>query len=421
MGWCDWFREKLGLRVVRDVSRLDARNVAGKEYVGEDEGTPLRPHSLRLVRRDKRLFPKPGGRVRWGKRVRHMTTDEARRLFADTLRTKRRDLRDLLPDEARLRALGLPVWRDEADLAEGLGVTVPRLRHYTIHRNAERTPHYVTFARPKRRGGERLICAPKRELKAIQRRLHAALVSKLPMHDAAHGFREGRSVRTGAEPHVGQAVVIKLDVTEFFHQVHFGRVRGLLITCGYGFVVASVIAALVTEAERQPVDLGDRVYYVPVGPRRCVQGAPTSPGLCNAVAKRLDQRMSGLARRHGFVYTRYADDLTFSGDDPAAVGALLGAASAIAAGEGFALNREKTRVMRAGQRQTVTGVTVNEALGLSRTARRRLRAALHQEATAEDRARNEGSLAWVQMLNPEQAAKLRAGKRGVAANDGGAR
>lgn len=105
---------------------------------------------------------------------------------------------------------------------------------FTIHRERERQPHYVTFAIPKRSGGKRLIMSPKRRLKAIQRKLLEVLVEKLPLSENAHAFRRGRSIRTGAEPHVGKRFVLKLDLKDFFPTVTCARVRGLLIAYGYG-------------------------------------------------------------------------------------------------------------------------------------------------------------------------------------------
>lgn len=224
-------------------------------------------------------------------------------------------------------------------------------------------------------------------------------------------FRRGRSVATHAALHVGKRVVLHLDLRDFFPSVHFGRVRGLLVAYGYSYPVAATLATLMTEAERQPVDVDGTIFHVPVGSRHCVQGAPTSPGLCNAIALRLDRRLDGLARSRGFVYSRYADDLTFSGDDEAAIAGLLAQAGAIVVDEGFVLNRAKTRVMRRGGAQRVTGVTVNETLGLSRKERRRIRAAIHrlgEDPSPEALARVRGRIAWVHMLNPEQATSLAA-------------
>src|SRR5439155_13398728 len=163
-------------------------------------------------------------------------------------------------------------------------------------------------------GGKRLIMAPKRRLKMVQRKLLELLVERLPVSEHAHAFRRGRSIRTGAEPHVGKRFVLKLDLKDFFPSVTFARVRGLLIAYGYSYPVATTLTILMTEAERQPVEVDGTIFHVPVGERHCVQGAPTSPGLCNVIALRLDRRLSGLAKKRGFAFTRYADDLIFSGN-----------------------------------------------------------------------------------------------------------
>lgn len=418
-----WLKSLFGIAPRRDVSRLetDSDSLDRLTEVVDLSGGPLKPGHRRAALRDRRLLPKPSAPpIRFGKRPANpwFSTRDAARWFSATFLTRNRRLRDLLPDEAQLKRLGLPVWRDERDLAAALGISLGQLRHFSIHRERERHPHYVAFSRPKRGGGERIILAPKRRLKALQRQMLAAVVGKLPVSEHAHGFRRGRSVRSGAEPHVGKACVVHLDLKDFFPTVTFPRVRGFFIACGYGYGVATVLAMLTTEARRQPVAVEGVVYHVPVGPRHAVQGAPTSPALCNALVLKLDRRLAGLARKFGLAYTRYADDLSFSGElDSGATGRFLRAADAIIRAEGFEANAAKTRVMRRGGRQAVTNVTVNDTLGLSRRERRRLRAAGHalkkrDAAGAPDsvaEARWHGQVAYVAMLNPAQAEKLRAG------------
>lgn len=347
-----------------------------------------------------------------------MTVMEANRLFAGTLRTRNRNLRDLLADEEQLERYGLPIWKTEEDIATALGISVRELRFFTIHRERERQPHYVMFSIPKRSGGRRLIMAPKRRLKAIQRKLLALVVEKLPVNEHSHAFRRGHNIRTGAEPHVGKQLVLKLDLKDFFPSVTFARVRGLLIAYGYSYPVASILGVLMTEAERQPVEVEGDIFHVPVGDRHCVQGAPTSPGICNALLFRLDRRLVGLAKRRGVSYTRYADDLSFSGEvDRNAAHKLRCVVRGVVAEEGFALNAAKTRIMSRGSRQTVTGVVVNKNLGLSRQERRRLRAMAHQLSRgngAADQpvlaAKLKGKMAYLSMLNPQQAALLEKGR-----------
>ncbi len=403
-GWLAWWR---GERT-RSITRIAGEGAAldkVSEVVRLHE--PPKPGHLRAFDRDPRLLPKP--KLAFNRKPpKVMDANEANRLFAGTLRTKNRGIRDLLPNEEQLKRYGLPLWRTELDVANALGVTIGVLRWLSIHRPRETQPHYVTFAIPKRSGGQRLITAPKKRLKAAQRALVTALIDKLPVAEPVHGFRAGRSVKTNAEPHVGRAIVLHMDLEDFFHTVSYARVRGYLIALGYGFPVAAVLSALVTEAERQPVEVGEQVFHVPVGPRRCVQGAPTSPGLCNAITRKLDRRLAGLAKKLGWTYTRYADDLTFSSDDPTTVTAMHEGAKRIVEAEGFRVNAKKTRVMRKGGAQRVTGVTVNRVLGLSRLERRKLRAAIHQHgADPEWQARLDGHVAYVHMLNPGQAELLR--------------
>ncbi len=406
----------------RDISRLSPSEGEGADDSAAElvdvSGGPLKEHHRRLALRDRRLLPKVKSVTRamgLTRRKKVMGKAEADRLFSGTLRTRNRKLRDLLADEEQLKRYGLPLWNTEEDLAACLGVSIKELWFFSIHRQRERQPHYVTFSILKRSGGSRLIMAPKRRLKAIQRKLLALLVEKLPVSEHAHAFRRGRSVRTGAEPHVRKRLILHLDLKDFFPSVTFARVRGMLIAYGYSYPVASTLAVLMTEAERQPVEEDGKVYHVPVGPRHCVQGAPTSPGICNSMLLRLDRRLAGLAAKHSLSYTRYADDIAFSGDvERPAAHKIRAAASRIIAEEGFLVNAEKTRLMGSGARHSVTGVVVNQTLGLSRKDRRRMRAAAHRLVKGQAGASPErtqawldGRIAYLHMLNPQQADAIR--------------
>jgi len=302
-----WIKSLLGGSRKRDISRLST-SATGQPLEGADaveervsvSGGPLKEHHRRLALRDKRLLPKvksPARQFGITKKKKVMSVAEAERLFGGTTRTRNRNLRDLLTDEEQLNRYGLPVWKTEEDVAKAIGISLKELWFFAIHRERERQPHYITFAIPKRSGGKRLIMAPKRRLKAIQRKLLELLVGKLPLSENAHAFRRGRSIRTGAEPHVGKRFVLKLDLKDFFPSVTFARVRGLLIAYGYSYPVATTLAVVMTEAERQPVEVDGTVFHVPVGERHCVQGAPTSPGICNALLLRLDHRLAGLAKK----------------------------------------------------------------------------------------------------------------------------
>ena len=300
-------------------------------------------------------------------------------------------LDDATSDAAKLDAAGLPVWHAAADVAAGLDLTLSRLRWLTYHRRGAAVVHYHRYDLPKPGGGARCISAPKADLKAAQSRVLDLVLRPLPVHGAAHGFVAGRDIFTNAAAHAGRPVVVNLDLRDFFGSIQFPRVRGVFKSLGYSGQASTVLALLCTEPPRVRAELPDgRVVFAAVGDRRLPQGAPTSPAVTNRLCRRLDRRLTGHAAALGFAYTRYADDLTFSSDDPAAnVGRLLGGVRRIVAGESLDEQPAKTRVMRPGDRQEVTGLTVNavaDAGGdapparLPRDERRRLRATLHNAA-----------------------------------------
>ncbi len=418
MGIKDWLNKLLKGGEVPSDPEEQARLKRHLAHLQRSGGTaanhPDVPGYRRQVRRDDRLLPKEPPKNYWERPDPVMGHEEAARSFSPSFRTRNRAIRSLVADTKLLKERGLPPWNTELHVARALDLTLGRLWWLAAHRFDDTITHYVQFRVPKRSGGHRVIMAPKRELKSIQRALLDKMVRHLPVSDHAHGFVEGRSVKTNAVPHVDRRVVLRFDLEDFFGTVTFGRVRGYLIAMGYGFDVATVVALLTTEAERQPVEVDEGLRYVPVGHRYCVQGAPTSPAICNAIAHKLDRRLAGLAESVDFAYTRYADDMTFSGDDEDRIGLFLRAVRDIVEDEGFRLNDDKTRVMRSGGSQKVTGVTVNETLGLSRKERRKIRAMIHRLETERDAGNADpaeldilrGKLAWVRMLNPDQADAL---------------
>jgi RNA-directed DNA polymerase len=265
--------------------------------------------------------------------------------------------------EKRRQDNALPALGGVEALATALGLTIPRLRWLAYHRDVDSGTHYHRWTVPKRDGSPRLISAPKPELKAAQRWITREITEHLPVHGAAHGFIVGRSIASNARIHAGARVVVKLDIRGFYPTVTMRRVKGLLRRAGLGEQVATVMALLATESPREPVATHGKTYFVATGPRSLPQGAPTSPSITNALCLRLDCRLSGLARKLACRYTRYADGLTFSwhGSDAPQIGALLRAVTMIVRAEGFEIHTKKTRVMRSGARQKVTGLVVNAA------------------------------------------------------------
>ncbi len=319
----------------------------------------------------------------------------------------------------KLQGAGLPVLSTPADVAKALGLSVPKLRWLCFHSEAAEKPHYFTFEIEKRSGGKRLLAAPHATLSQAQHWVLANVLEKLSTEAPAHGFIKGKSVVTNARPHVGQDLVINLDVKDFFPSVTFRRVRGVFQRLGYSPAVATVLALLCTESPRRKVEYDGKPLWVAVGPRALPQGACTSPALSNQVTKKLDRRLAGRLTRQGWTYTRYADDLTFSARPGKrdAIGRLHAVVRHTLDDEGFTLHPKKGRFLPRTSRQMVTGVVVNTKLSVRRDEVRRLRAILHQAKKTGLAAQNRenrpdfelwlrGKIAWVQMVDPAKGAKL---------------
>jgi RNA-directed DNA polymerase len=328
-------------------------------------------------------------------------------------------LQDTRSDVEELTRRGLPIVHSGRDLADQIGIELKALRWLTYHRRGAAVVHYHRYEISKKTGGVRCISAPKPALAWAQRWVLDQVLRRLDPEPQAHGFVTGRSIVTNAAPHAGKAVVCNLDLKDFFPSITFRRVKGLFHALGYGEHVATLLGLLCTEPPRVAVELDGKTYHVALGSRVLPQGACTSPAITNALCRRLDRRLDGLARRHGFTYTRYADDLTFSGDAPRAVGRLLRSIRSIVGDEGLTEHPRKTRVMRRGGRQEVTGLTVNDRPSVSREELRTLRAILHNAARLGLESQNRegrpdfaahlrGRVEYACMVDPGRAPQLRA-------------
>ncbi|HEY7090168.1 MAG TPA: reverse transcriptase domain-containing protein, partial [Tepidisphaeraceae bacterium] len=247
-------------------------------------------------------------------------------------------LADRRSNVEKLKSRGLPVLATPADVANALGLTIPRLRWLAFHSDAATISHYIYFTIPKKSGGIRQLAAPHEDLANAQEWILTSILEKVPTHDSAHGFVPTRSTVTNATPHVGKDVVLNTDLKDFFPSVTFWRVDGVFRELGYSPAVAAVLALLCTESPRRRVEYAGKPLFVATGFRSLPQGACTSPALSNLVSRRLDSRLSGIAKKLGWTYTRYADDLTFSADgEPSKqIGYLLARIRHIAQDEGFA-------------------------------------------------------------------------------------
>lgn len=320
---------------------------------------------------------------------------------------------------------GLPL-DTVGSLASLLGLSSGELEWFADVRGLQRRAAGVRLQHYRRRwltrpgGGVRLLEVPRPRLRELQRRILDEVLAALPVSPWAFGFVPGRSAPAAASRHAGAPIVISLDLAAFFASVTAPRVYGLFRSAGYPEPVAWRLTGLTTVATPVSVLAGaPSALRAALAVGHLPQGAPSSPALANLAAGRLDRRLAGLAAAAGAAYTRYADDLVLSGDATLGAGRIIDAAGRIVAEEGFRLQPAKTRVQRAGGRQTVTGLVVNAHPNVRREEYDALRALLHNAAvhgpTSQNRAGHPdfrahlaGRIAWVAAVNPGRGERLRA-------------
>ena len=366
----------------------------------------------------------------------------SRREFIHDLSRGKLDIHPLIaPQLAMIASPGAPqTWAvppmlDLGALADWLNITPGELnwfshpfRRLATERSGARS-HYNVLWIPKRTGGGRLLEAPKLRLKLIQRRILNHILNAIPPHEAVHGFRRGHSVQDFIAPHLGKTVVLRMDLRDFFPTIRRARVASIFRSVGYPESVAQALAGICTTTtqptEWPPIGNGplsgleslstQKLYATPHLP----QGAPSSPALANLAAFRMDCRLAGLAKSADATYTRYADDLLFSGGESFArtVSRFQVTAMTIAIEEGFTPHARKTRVMHQGLRQHAGGIVLNSHPNLPRDEWDRLKATLYnaqcnglesqnREGHPDFLAHLTGRVSYAASINPNRGAKL---------------
>jgi hypothetical protein len=222
---------------------------------------------------------------------------------------------------------------------------------------------YKQFTIKKKSGGERMIEAPVPQLSYLQHLINVALNTIFQPNTNAMGFVPGKSIVDNASLHTNQNYVFNIDLKDYFPSVEFRRVKTVL--------------------QLKPFQLNDEPAFLIANlcchEGRLPQGAPTSPTLTNVVCQRLDRKLTGLAKRFGCIYSRYADDITFSSMHNVyqEKGEFREELHRIIENENFRINPDKVRLQKNGYRKEVTGITVNEKTNLNRRYIRRLRAMLN--------------------------------------------
>lgn len=249
---------------------------------------------------------------------------------------------------------GLPIIYDQLHLSLLVGYE----EKYLLKVSNSQELFYREFDILKKNKREyRTISEPLPNLKNIQRWILSELLSNLEPSEYSKAFRAGFSIKDNARFHRRQTKLLTIDIKDYFGSINFNKVYLFYRNLGYSKQVSVMLANLCTLNNGLP------------------QGSPTSPMLSNLITKRLDIRISGFCKKHDIRYTRYADDLTFSGEFNE--GFIIKFVKQLLQSEGFTINESKTRVRKKNQRQEVTGIVVNEKMQASRKYRRDFRQSMY--------------------------------------------
>ncbi|MEN3772350.1 retron St85 family RNA-directed DNA polymerase [Priestia megaterium] len=242
----------------------------------------------------------------------------------------------------------LPVIFDKKHLSLLMGVEPSTLGYYIFNSDN----FYQEYKIPKLNGDFRTLSAPSFNLKSIQRWILDNILYRYEINNNANGFVLGKSIKDNAEPHIGKEVVINLDVKDFFPSINFERIFYLFYSSGYTKEISYTFTKLLTYNEVLP------------------QGSPASPHLANIICNKLDKRLSGLASKINASYTRYADDITFSGE--VSIVKYIKTLRSIIESEGFSINEGKLRIQKQNSMQEVTGLIVNNGVKVKRKYKKQL-------------------------------------------------
>ena len=246
------------------------------------------------------------------------------------------------------------VYRELSSLEQDLGINAKTL--YAVSNNLRK--HYHKAKLPKKNGGYRNLSVPDEILKSIQKQIAETLLIHMPVSRYAKAYQFGSSTLRNAKHHIGKQVVLKLDILHFFDSVRYSTVK-------------DKVFPEEIYAEPQRILLTMLCYHKDALP----QGSPSSPAITNIILYEFDELVGQWCLERGIAYTRYCDDMTFSGDfDPAEV---IRFVRLELKKLGFLLNEQKNRIQRPGQQQTVTGIVVNEKLSIPADYRRKLRQELY--------------------------------------------
>lgn len=239
--------------------------------------------------------------------------------------------------------------KDVLAISEALGINVQKLYQFSNNQHK----HYTQCVIRKKNGKERKLSVPNKYLKYIQRLILEKYLYTLPVSEYATAYCPGKKLADNATVHIGRKTVLKLDISDFFNSIDYEMIYAVTKKLGLSAAATTLLSNICTVDSVLP------------------QGASTSPYLANLVMKYFDERVGKWCEAREIVYTRYCDDMTFSGDFSA--GKVTDYVGYMLMKQGFELNKCKIKKVSNSQQQCVTGVVVNEKLQISAEKRRKIR------------------------------------------------
>lgn len=286
------------------------------------------------------------------------------------------------------RLLSLPIIQSIEDLSTKTRLPPSIISQHVI----DNTRYYHHISLKKKTGGNRAIDSPHRQLKALQRWVLKNILERLSVSDYAKGFVPETSLIDNALPHVGNQYVLKIDLKDFFPSIKASYVYSVFRSVGYSTQVSFFLTSICTLKG-----------YLP-------QGAPTSPYLSNLVCLRLDQRIGKYCDKHALVYTRYADDISVSGNKLKIIKSAWVILRLIINEEGFTINKEKEMLSGPRSRREVTGLITTPSISIGRVKYNHYRNKifhLYKEDSIESKDKITGILSYVSSVDKKKCVKLR--------------
>lgn len=287
--------------------------------------------------------------------------------------------------------LGLPVIQTLGDFSKFTHVS--KYSIYRLSKYADK--YYKTYTIPKKSGEPRVISQPSKKLKGIQSWILVNILNKLKVSNSCKGFEKNSSTCDNVRPHVGANIVLTIDLEDFFHSVKRNHVYSIFKSVGYNGFISSIFTNICTYNGALP------------------QGGPCSPKLANLSTWTLDNRIQGFVGIRGINYSRYADDLTFSGLNPVKFVKIIPRIKAIIESEDFKVNSKKTRIAGSARAKIITGLILSkEAFGIGKQKYKLLRSKVHHLTLPEQQENTtllyhvEGWISYIHSVDKDRYTKL---------------